>query len=48
MAILDESFDDVVPLTEAAQELPGRPHPSTLLRWAKGIRGVKLPDSNGI
>ena len=38
----DDLFDDVVPLAEAAQELPGRPHTSTLLRWGKGIRGVKL------
>jgi hypothetical protein len=31
------------PLNEAAQRIPGRPHLSTLHRWAqKGVNGVRL------
>jgi len=38
--ILDE---DMLPLTDAAKELPDRPHCGTLHRWrTRGIRGVKL------
>ncbi len=30
-------------LNEAAQKIPGRPHLSTLHRWAeKGVRGIRL------
>lgn len=32
-----------IPLTEAAQQLPGRPHVSTLHRWSHhGVNGTKL------
>lgn len=43
MAVLDDSLEDLMSVTEAAQTLPGRPHPGTLIRWGKGIRGIKLP-----
>jgi hypothetical protein len=32
-----------IPLNEAAKQIPGRPHLSSLHRWAnRGVRGVKL------
>lgn len=35
--------EDLLTITDAAKELPQRPHCSTLQRWRKrGIRGVKL------
>lgn len=35
--------EDVLSMSQAAKELPGRPHVSTLWRWAnRGVRGVKL------
>jgi hypothetical protein len=33
-----------IPLNEAASLIPGRPHLSTLHRWAeRGVGGIKLP-----
>ncbi|TWU48734.1 hypothetical protein Poly51_46370 [Rubripirellula tenax] len=42
--IPDEKLtEDVLSLSQAARELHGRPHPSTIWRWAKrGVNGVKL------
>lgn len=38
-----ENLTDYIPLNEAAKRIPGRPHESTIWRWAqKGVRGVKL------
>ena len=34
--------DDLLTLSEAARRLPGRPHRSTLWRWAR--KGIGLPD----
>ncbi len=35
--------EDVLSMSEAAQEIPGRPHVSTLWRWAhRGLKGEKL------
>jgi Protein of unknown function (DUF1580) len=35
--------EDLLLLAKANVEVPGRPHPSTVARWAlKGINGVKL------
>ena len=37
------NFDGLMPLSEAARSLPGRPHVSTLHRWRiRGVQGVKL------
>ncbi len=34
---------DALSLSEAAKAIPGRPHVSTLWRWAtRGVRGVRL------
>jgi hypothetical protein len=38
--MLDE---ELLPLAEAAQSLPHKPHVATLYRWmSRGVRGVKL------
>jgi len=36
--------EEVLALSAASREIPGRPHPSTLFRWAtgEGCNGVKL------
>ena len=40
---LSQSLADAVPLTRAADFIPGRPHVATLWRWAtKGVRGITL------
>ncbi|MDZ4684032.1 MAG: DUF1580 domain-containing protein [Planctomycetaceae bacterium] len=40
---LTDSLKDAIPLTKAADFVPGRPHSATIWRWAtKGVRGVKL------
>ena len=38
--------DDLLTLTEAAKRLPGRPHRSTLWRWAR--KGIELPDGSRV
>ncbi|MEX1015934.1 MAG: hypothetical protein WDZ31_04230 [Phycisphaeraceae bacterium] len=40
--ILDR--DDLLTLTQAAKRLPGRPHRSTLWRWAQ--KGIELPNGS--
>ncbi len=38
-----ESADEYLSLSQAARELPGRPHVSTLHRWRlRGVRGARL------
>ena len=38
-----ENLADYILLSEAAKIIPGRPHQSTIWRWAiRGVRGVKL------
>jgi hypothetical protein len=40
---LDLLTEDLLSMTDAAKELPGRPSASTLFRWrTRGIKGVKL------
>jgi hypothetical protein len=40
---IDIETEWLLSLSEAAKELPGRPHISTLHRWRlRGVRGVKL------
>ena len=35
--------EDLISLSQAARELPGRPHLSTIWRWTtRGVRGVVL------
>jgi len=42
-AELDSLIEDAVPVTAAAQFVPGRPNTSTVWRWcSRGVRGVKL------
>ena len=42
-AKLDLLAEDTLSLPQAARELPGKPDPSTLWRWAtRGVRGTKL------
>jgi hypothetical protein len=42
-AMLDIQNERLCLLCEAAKEVPGRPHVSTLIRWwQRGVRGVKL------
>ena len=43
MSIQSFSFDDLVPLDQAAKLLPNRVHKSTIFRWqSRGVRGVRL------
>ena len=38
-----KSAKEFITLCEAAKRIPGRPHASTLTRWAhKGVRGTRL------
>lgn len=40
---IDITTETLLPLSEAAKMLPGRPHVSTLHRWRlHGVKGVKL------
>jgi hypothetical protein len=38
MIDLQEDNEDILSLAEAAKSLPGRPHLSTLVRWARGMK----------
>jgi hypothetical protein len=41
--MIDITREQIRTLSQAAQELPGRPHVSTLWRWSRrGVRGVTL------
>jgi Protein of unknown function (DUF1580) len=40
---MDMEKESLIRLAQAAQELPGRPHLSTVVRWSlRGIKGVRL------
>lgn len=40
---LIESMQNAMPISQAAQYIPGRPHIATIWRWtSKGVRGCKL------
>jgi hypothetical protein len=40
---IDISSEQLVPISQAHQHVPGRPHKSTLWRWIlKGVRGQRL------
>lgn len=40
--MLDLASEDLFPLTDTAN-IPGRPHPTTVGRWAtRGVRGIRL------
>lgn len=44
---LDLLTEDVISVSQAAREIPGRPHFSTVWRWAnRGIGGTKLATVN--
>jgi hypothetical protein len=41
--MIDWQAEDLMTMTQASKEIPGRPALSTLWRWAnKGCRGIKL------
>jgi Protein of unknown function (DUF1580) len=41
--VIDIDKQSLVLLSKAGECLPGKPHPSTISRWAsRGIRGVRL------
>jgi hypothetical protein len=41
--MIDIANEHLRPLSKASAEVPGRPHTSTVVRWARhGVRGVKL------
>src|SRR5436190_235143 len=41
--MIDLLAETLIPFSQAARELPGRPHRATLHRWrSRGVRGVKL------
>lgn len=43
IANLSVALQDAVTLAQAAQFLPGKPHPATLWRWSThGVRGTRL------
>lgn len=41
-AMIDIHREHLMQLSQAAQELPGRPAVSTVWRWTRGVRGVCL------
>jgi hypothetical protein len=42
-AMIDAQSEQLIPLTQAAKSLPGRPHVATLWRWrTAGLRGIRL------
>jgi len=41
--MIDITTETLLSLLDAAKQLPGRPHVSTLYRWRiRGVRGVRL------
>lgn len=40
--MIDIYEEPLITLSEAAKLLPGRPAASTLWRWSRGLRGVRL------
>lgn len=41
--MIDVFSEECLPLKDAAKEIPGRPHTSTVIRWTtRGCRGVRL------